>query len=264
MRLEREPALLMKNILSMHICSVRHGTYSIDVDVKKVGCSRHAGRDITSTNELLDEVRAKGYAIHQAAGICFRSRHLITNERTIEVQGPQTSGEVEFVAAIHKGDVFISVGSDHNDRSLAELWTPMLGKISDTAKSKQMAPAVVAGEAWLYDDVKGHWDDIILKSYVTTPKRRVSYQEYQLADLLDLEYYLGRYSWLREDGSVLLGGSSRVLPSVPRDVYQGQSSLQNVTFPHDFHFEMCDPVLKRTIAHSYVVLSLEDPDSLSL
>jgi len=256
--------MLMKNVLAMHITPAKKEPYSIDVDVKRVGCSRHAGRNVESTNEFLGEIRAKGYGIHQAAGICFRSRYLITNEETIEVQGPHTSGEVEFVAAVHKGDVFISVGSDHNDRSLGQLWTAMLGKVYDTAKSKQMVPAVVAGEAWPYDDVKGHWDDIVLRSYVTASGQRVPYQEYRLADLLDLEYYLCRCSWLREDGSVLLGGSSSLLPSVPQDIYQGQTSLKGVIFPCDFHFEMFDPLLKRAIAHSYTVLSLEDPGSLSL
>ena len=256
--------MLMNNMLTMHISSARNEPYSIDVDVKKLGCSRHAGRNVESTNEFLDEIRAKGYKIHPAAGICFRSRYLITNEQAIEVQGPQTSGEVEFVAAVHQGDVFVSVGSDHNDRSLEELSTSMLGKVWDTAKSKQMVPAVVAREAWPYADVQAHWDDIVLKSYVTASRQRVSYQEFRLGDLCDLEHYLGRCSWLREDGSILLGGSGSILPSVPQHVYQGQSSLQDVTFPHDFHFEMFDPVLVRTIAHSYTVLSLEAPGSLSL
>ena len=256
--------MLMKNILTMNISPAKKESYSIDVDVKKVGCSRNAGRDLEATNAWLEGIRARGYEIHPAAGICFRSRYLITNEEAIEVQGPQTPGEVEFVAAVHQGDVVISVGSDHNDRSLGELWTAMLGKVYDTAKSKQMVPAVVAREAWPYEDVRGHWDDIVLKSYVTISDRRIPYQEYRLADLLDLEYYRGRCSWFEENGSILLGGSGGLLPSVPENVYQGQSSLQDVIFPHDFHIEMFDPVLGRTIAHSYTVSPLEDPGSLSL
>lgn len=256
--------MLMTNILTMKISPAGQASYTIDLDVKKVGCSRNAARDLEATNIWLEEIRAGGYQVHPAAGICFRSRYLLTNEDMIEVQGPQTSGEIEFVAAIHQGEAFISVGSDHNDRSLGELWTSMLGKVYDTAKTKQMVPAVVAGEAWPYEDVKGHWDDIVLKSSVTASGRRVPYQEYRLADLLDLEYYLGRCSWFNENGSVLLGGSSGLLPSVPENVYQGQSSFQDVIFPHDFHMEMVDPVLGRTIAHSYTVSSLEDTGSLSL
>ncbi len=256
--------MLMKNILSMQVSPANDEPYSIDVEVKKVGCSRHAGRAVESTNELLNEIRAKGYQIHPAAGICFKGRYLITNEEGIEVQGAQTSGEVEFAALVIGGDLFVSVGSDHNDRSLEELWTVMLGKVYDTAKSKQMVPAVVAREAWPYEDIKGHWDDIVLKSFITESGHKIPYQEFRLGELLDLDYYLDRCSWLKEDGSILLGGSGDILPSVPQNVYQGQSSLQEVTFPSDFHFEIFDPVLERTIAHSYKVSSLEADGALSL
>ena len=250
--------MLMKNILTMNVSPAKGEPYSIDVDVKKVGCSRNAGRDLEATNVWMDEIRAKGFEIHPAAGVCFRSRYLITSEDTIEVQGPQTSGEVEFVAAVHQGEIFISVGSDHNDRSLEELWTAMLGKVFDTAKSKQMVPAVVARDAWPYEDIKDHWDEIVLKSYVTAADQRVSYQEFRLENLLDLEYYLSHCSWLGEEGSILLGGSSSQLPSVPEEISQGK------VFPPDFQFEMVDPVLERKIAHSYTILSLEEPGSLSL
>ncbi|MAE67461.1 MAG: hypothetical protein CMJ18_24640 [Phycisphaeraceae bacterium] len=87
---------------------------------------------------------------------------------------------------------------------------------------------------------------------------------FSLAELLDQEYYLRRCSWLNEDGAVLLGGSSGTLPTVPKHVFQGQASLENVTFPHDFHIELNDPVLDRAIAHSYTVHSLEESGSLSL
>ena len=254
----------MKNILPLRISPKGGEPYSIDVEVKKVGCSRHAARDVESTNRLLDEIRGKGYQIHPAAGICFRSRYLITSEEEIEVQGAQTSGEVEFVAIADRGEVFITVGSDHNDRSLEELWTGMLGRVFDTAKSKQMVPAVVAREAWHYDDIEGHWNDLVLRSFITESGRKIAYQEFGLGEMLDLDYYLGRCSWLKEDGSILLGGSGDILPSVPPHIYQGQTTLHEVTFPTDFHIEIFDPVLERSIAHSYTVSSLEAERSLSL
>ena len=256
--------MLLKNSLTMNVALKEGAPYSIDFEVRKIGCSRNAGRDLQATNTGLDKIRAKGYNVHRAAGVCFRSRYLITNEAAIEVQGPQTSGEVEFVALVHDGEAFISVGSDHNDRSLGELWTPMLGKVFDSAKTKQMVPAVVAREAWRYEDIRDHWDEIVLRSSITVGGQRVPYQEFRLTNLLDLEYYLNRYSWLGEDGSVLLGGSSDLLSSVPEEIFQGQTTLDGVVFPNDFHIEMQDPVLSKTIAHSYTVHSLEDPGSLSL
>ena len=89
------------------------------------------------------------------------------------MQGSQTSGEVEFVVISNKGQIYISVGSDHNDRTLEELWTSMLGKVFDTAKSKQMVPTIVASEGWLYDDVKGHWNALVLKVLSRNPDERL-------------------------------------------------------------------------------------------
>ncbi len=256
--------MLITNLLPMVIHPKDGPAYEVEVDVKRVGLSRNASRDVEATQTYLDGVRRTGYEIHGLAGICFKSRHLLTNEETIEVQGPHTSGEVEFVAFSYGGETFVSVGSDHNDRSLGELWTPMLGKVNDTAKTKQMVPAVVAGDAWRYDDVNGHWDDLVLKSYVTVSDQRAPFQELGLVNLLDLEYYKEHAPWLERDGSVLFGGSGGLHPDVPSTVYTGQADLEGVTFQTDFHFEMVDPVLGRTISHGYDVLCLEEPDSLSL
>jgi hypothetical protein len=168
--------MLLKNVLTMHVHPKGRASYPVEIDVRRVGCSRNASRNVETTERFLEETRSKGYQVHGAAAVCFRSRYLLTNEDVIEVQGPHTSGEVEFVALRHGGNFYISVGSDHNDRSLEALWTAMLGKVYDTAKTKQMVPAAVAKDAWLYDDVRDHWDEIVLKSFVTVSDRRVLYQ----------------------------------------------------------------------------------------
>jgi hypothetical protein len=62
----------------------------------------------------------------------------------------------------------------------------------------------------------------------------------------------------------LLGGTGGILSSVPENIYHGQSTLDGVIFPADFHVEMLDPVLNRTISHGYRVVCLEGPGSLSL
>ena len=256
--------MLMTNTLATLVHPKDGAPYPIEVDVTRLGCSRNAARDVEATQREVDQVRAGGSKMHGPAGICFKSRYLITNEEAIEVQGPHTSGEVEFVAIRQGGELFVSVGSDHNDRSLDDLWTPMLGKVHDTAKTKQMAPAVVARDAWRYDDMKDHWDDIVMKSSVTVSDELVPFQEFKLADLLDLEYHLVHADWLQQDGAVLLGGSGALAPGAPESIYVGQTDLDGVIFPADFHFEMIDPVLGRTISHGYDVFSLEGPDSLSL
>jgi hypothetical protein len=229
-----------------------------------VGCSRNSSRNIDSTKQYIGDIKKSGYKMHGPAGIAFKSRYLLTNEPEIEVQGGQTSGEAEFVIFTNKDKLYLTVGSDHNDRSLEIMWTEMLGKVHDTAKSKQMVPAVLASEAWLYDEVKNHWDNIIISSSVTVSNKLVLYQRYPLSELLNIEYYTDKENWILEEGSVLLGGSGPLVNSVPNNVYKGQTHLDGVTFPVDFHIEISDPVLDRSISHQYDVISLEPKNSVGL
>ena len=238
---------LMENIMRFDVYAKDGSVSRRAVSVKQLCFGRNCGRDIEATRKRLDEKRAEGYAVYDNPNICRTSRYLLTNEDVIEVQGSQTSGEVEIVAIVDKSEVLISVGSDHNDRSLGTMWTKALGKVYDTAKSKQMVPAVVAKDAWRYEDVKDHWDKLNLRSYVTVSGRRTPYQNFTLSALVDLEYHFKTNPWLKEDGVVLFGGSGGGLSTVPRNV-----------FPPDFHFEVYDPVLNRTISHSYTIRWLEE------
>ena len=256
--------MLKTTSLPMQIQPVNESEYTINLNVLKVGCSRNSSRDIDSTKKHISEIVNSGFKMHGPAEIAFKSRYLLTNASGIEVQGPQTSGEAEFVVFTYAGKIYLSVGSDHNDRSLEIMWTEMLGKVHDTAKSKQMVPAVIAPEAWLYDEIKNHWDKIIINSSVTVSNELVQYQRYSLSELLDIEYYMGKENWILEEGSVLFGGSGPLVDSVPDNVYKGQKDLNGVAFPIDFHIEIYDPVLDRSISHQYDVISIEPIDSFSL
>ena len=256
--------MLLNNTLPMKILPVGQSEYTIDLNVSRVGCSRNSSRDIDATKQYISDIKKTGYKMHGPAGIAFKSRYLLTNETLIEVQGPQTSGEAEFVIFTYNDSLYVSVGSDHNDRSLGVIWTEMLGKVDDTAKSKQMVPAVIAGKAWLYDEIKEHWDKIIVSSKVTFSGKLVLYQQYELSQLLNVEHYLDNEKWVLEEGSVLLGGSGPLVDPIPEKVYKGQKHLEDVEFPNDFHFEIFDPILNRSISHSYEVISLEPSGSLSL
>ena len=127
-----------------------------------------------------------------------------------------------------------------------------------------MVPAVVARDAWRYEEVKDDWDKLVMKSYVTVRDSRILYQEFSLSRLLNPDYHFGSHPELREDGNVLFGGSSGASPGVPSDIYQFQSSLKDLKFPNDFGIEIHDPVANRKITHRYDVLSLEGAGSISL
>jgi hypothetical protein len=255
----------MENRLQFAVKSTDGTTESRSVSVSKLCLGRHCGRDIETTRKALDAKRAEGYRVHGNPNVCKKGRYLLTNENAIEVQGPQTSGEVEIVAIMDRGEVLISVGSDHVDRTIEIMWTDALGKVYDSAKSKQMAPAVVARDAWRYEDVKDHWDQLNPKSHVIVDGRKIAYQDFTVAKLMDLEYHFKALPWLREDGVVLFCGSSTTLASVPPDVYRVyQRPSPNLKFPSGFEFELHDPILQRVISHSYEILSVEEPGSISL
>jgi len=241
----------MENVMEFNVYAKNGSVSSRAVSVKKLCLGRSCSRDIEATRKRLDEKRAEGYAVYSNPNICRKSRYLLTNEDVIEVQGLKVAGEVELVTIVNKGEVLISVGSDNNDTTLLHMWTEALGKIYDTAKSKQMAPAVVAKDAWWYEDVKDHWDRLNLRSYVTLSGERIPFQNFTLSELVDLKYHFRTNPWLREDGVVLFSGSRPRLPTVPPNVYKEY-------WPPDFHFEVHDPVLNRAISHLYRVQYVEE------
>jgi hypothetical protein len=256
--------MLLEKVLDFNVLSRDGSSEKRSVEVERLWFGRHCSRDIEGTKARLDVLRTEGYSVHRNPNLCKKSRYLLTNETAIEVQGPQTSGEVEYVIIVEDGEVLVSVGSDHNDRTLVSLWTEALGKVYDTAKSKQMVPSVVARDAWRYEEIIDHWDQLILRSHVTVAGLRIVYQDFPLANLVDPQYHFRSSPELREDGNVLFGGSSDAAPGVPSGVYQFQGSIKDLTFAPDFHFEIYDPVLKRKISHGYDIVSLEEPGSISL
>jgi hypothetical protein len=248
----------MQNLMEFDLHQKDGSVSKRTVDVKAVCLGRAASRDIEEMRKEFDKIRAQGFALYTPPNVCKKSRYLLTNENVIEVQADRTTAEVEYVAIIDKGEVLITAGSDHNDASLIRMWTESTGKVYDPAKTKQACPAVVARDVWPYDDVKDHWDDLRLRSSFTISGKRVQYQDYPASDLVNLDYYFRENPWLRQDGTVLLSGSSNAVPSLPPTLY---SYTADGIFPNDFHFEIHDSVLGRTISHQYQIQSLEWPES---
>jgi len=158
-------------------------------------------------------------------------------DATIQVVGPHSSGEAEVLLLRHQGEYLISLASDHTDRKL---------EAYSVALSKQVCPKPVARQAWRFADVKAHWDELLLKSWVMENGEKVAYQDAPLSNLLpplDLveEKYPG--APLPEDtimtcGTVLVIGEIR--PS------------------STFIMQLVDPVLERSITHEYKMQVLEE------
>ena len=154
---------------------------------------------------------------------------------SIEVSGGESSGEVEFVLIGWQGRIFVGCGSDHTDRKV---------EAYSVTVSKQMCDKPIASELWELEDIIGHWDKLILRSWATINGRRELYQEGTLDAILPVAELLRRgfEDGKLPDGCLMFGGT-----------FAAKGGIR----PADrFECEFEDPVLKRSIRHAYDVIEM--------
>lgn len=196
------------------------------------------GRDPAAVEKHIAELEELGVKRPPSTPVFYRiSATRISVTDAIECVGGASSGEVEFVLAQAGGALLVGAGSDHTDRK-AETY--------NVTASKQMCEKPVAGDFWQFDDVKDHWDQLILRSFVTENDTRTLYQEGNVSAMIAPLALIERYaaSGKLEDGSVMFCGTLAARGGVrpaPR-----------------FDFELEDPVLKRKIAGGYSIVTLPD------
>ncbi len=136
------------------------------------------GRDKKSLLAHIEELKEEGIPAPTTVPICFPIlSDRITQDEKIEVFDESGhSGEAEYVLLFHKGEIYVGAGSDHTDRRLEVLSVP---------KSKVFYPNVVSCSLWKFDDVSGHWDDLILRSWIKNEAgEKIVYQEDALSSII--------------------------------------------------------------------------------
>lgn len=194
------------------------------------------GRDTIAREKHIAELEAMGIARPATTPIYYRaSARRLTQEDSIECCGGDSSGEVEFVLIGWQGRIFVGCGSDHTDRKV---------EAYSVTVSKQMCDKPIASTLWELEDVIGHWDKMILRSYATVEGERGLYQEGTLDAMLPITELIARGfpGGKLPDGCAMFGGT-----------FAAKGGIR----PADrFEFELEDPVLKRTIRHGYDVVTL--------
>jgi hypothetical protein len=194
------------------------------------------GRDPVARDRHIAELEAIGIQRPATTPIYYRvSARRLTMEDSIEVCGGDSSGEAEFVLIGWQGRIFVGAGSDHTDRKV---------ETYSVTVSKQMCDKVVAPVLWEFEEVIGHWDRLILRSFALIGGKRVLYQEGTLDAMLPVAELIARGFGAKglPDGCAMFGGTFAAIDGIrPAD---------------RFEFELEDPVLKRTIRHGYDVISL--------
>jgi hypothetical protein len=194
------------------------------------------GRDPVAREKHIVELEALGVARPATTPIYYRvSAARLTTARDIEVSGEDSSGEVEFVLVSTADGLWVGLGSDHTDRKL---------ETYNVTFSKQLCDKPIAPELWSYEDVRDHWDDLILRSWIDENGGRRLYQEGPVKGMLPPEVIIGGFSpdGLLAPGSVMFGGTL--------------AAKGGIRPSKRFSCELHDPVRDRRITHDYGIATL--------
>jgi hypothetical protein len=213
----------------------------LQVDVQNLIVAGWTGRDAKALEEHILELEAIGVARPRTVPCFYRlSNSLLTTAEHLDVCGSDSSGEVEFVLVSAPEGLLVGAGSDHTDRKVESYGVTV---------SKQMCPKPISPELWRFDDVADHWDSLELRSWVTSKGERRLYQQGPVTRMRSPLDLITRYT-----------GAGAQLPA-GTVVYCGTLAvLGAITAGEQFEVELEDPLLARTLRHSYTTRSLPFAD----
>jgi len=127
------------------------------------------GRDEKALHHHIEELAAIGVPRPSSVPVFYRiSTANLSQAARLEVLGPDTSGEAEPVIVAMRDGLWLGVGSDHTDRKAETM---------GIALSKQLCSKMIGKTLWRLDEIARHWDQLILRAYVTIDGQRLKYQE---------------------------------------------------------------------------------------
>jgi len=183
------------------------------------------GRDEQALRKHIRELEELGVKPPKTTPIFYRvSAHLLTFSDQIQVSGPDTSGEIEFVLLSKPDGLRVTVGSDHTDRKAETIGVTL---------SKQLCAKPVSQNAWRYEEVKPHWERLMLRSWTDGEL----YQEGPVIAMRSPEDLMSRYPL--KPGYAMFCGT-----------LAAKGGIRGGT---RFTMELDDPVLKRKLSHEYRV-----------
>ena len=210
------------------------GSTKLTFEVQKLVNAGRSSRDTASVRKHMEELRKTGITIPDEFPIFYPKtpERVITATRFGILPDSKTSGEVEFVLLIDNSNVYVTVGSDHTDRELQK---------TNLVAAKQIYYNVLAPKVWRYEDVKEHWDDLIMRSWVGQNGQRQLYQEGKLVEMMRPERLMEEVkSRVTGDlnGMIIFSGT---LPTISGEL----------CYSSQFEMELVDEHAGRAIRHAY-------------
>ena len=187
------------------------------------------GRDEAALRKHIRELEEIGVKPPKTTPIFYRvAASLFTHQDEIQVSGPDTSGEVEFVLLKTENELRVAVGSDHTDRKAETIGVSL---------SKQLCAKPVSRESWCYDEVKPHWERLVLRAWADGEL----YQEGPVTAMRSPEDLLQRFGGLKSGWAMFCGTLA---------------AKDGIRPAARFSMELEDPVLKRKLRHEYAITVL--------
>jgi hypothetical protein len=214
---------------------LRHHKSSLDPhEIGALVIAGWCGRDRARVDAHVRELEAHGIPRPPRTPMFYQvAPSLLTAGDTISVAGESTSGEVECLLVSRADGFWVGLGSDHTDRALER---------TDVAKSKQLCAKAVARKLWQFSDVAPHWDVLELRSYIHERADRILYQQGTVAALLHPEVLVADFT---ARGGVFAPGTAMFCGTLP--------TVDAIRPAARFEIELHDPVLERTIRHTYTI-----------
>jgi hypothetical protein len=214
----------------------REGVETRPIALRTAVIAGWTGRDPVAREQHIAELVAIGVARPATTPIYYRvSAARLTTAPLIEAVGDDSSGEVEVVLIRDAGQMWVGVGSDHTDRKV---------ETYNVTTSKQMCDKPIAPELWWFDDLRDHWDSLILRSWIAEGGEQRLYQEGTVATLLVPETIIAGFA---PNGEMADGTA----------MYCGTLAVHGGVRPSSrFSFELADPIRNRRIAYAYDIKTL--------
>ena len=210
---------------------------SVEVVVNELVIAGWTSRDKDAMETHMLELEAIGIPRPKSAPIFYRvSADQLTQNESITVIGEDSSGEVEFIVLSLSDGLWIGVGSDHTDRKV---------EAYNVSISKQVCAKPISTTLWRYDDLIGHWGDLILRSYAIDNGNSSLYQEGPVTTMLPAEELIGLYN--SETGDL---AENTLMFCGTLAVKGGIRSMDA------FEIELEDPVAEKKITHHYAIETL--------
>ena len=144
----------------------RHSADGIDevmFDCEQLILAGWSARDEASVRGHMAELAEHGVPPPSTFPLFYRvSAYLVSQTDRLEVLGPHTSGEIEYVIVAMDDGLWVTVGSDQTDRKAEQY---------GVALSKQLAGKVLGRTLWRLDELRDRWDSLVLRAHVVIRRR---------------------------------------------------------------------------------------------